>query len=105
MRYLTPLDNRVLLQRLEPPTETQSGLFIPNSVVLKEFCIIAVGEAANPRLTPGMTVWTDRSDKLVDLDGETYTLLTDKEIGGIIEEDMFIGDSAENTFSFKLPED
>jgi co-chaperonin GroES (HSP10) len=91
MRYLTPLDNRVLLQRIEPPTETQSGLYIPNSVVLKEFTVIAVGEAANPRLTPGQTVWTDRTDKLVELDGLTFMLITDKEIGGIIYEDVFSG--------------
>jgi len=60
-------------------------------VVLKEFTVIAVGEAANPRLTPGQTVWTDRTDKLVELDGLTFMLITDKEIGGIIYEDVFSG--------------
>jgi co-chaperonin GroES (HSP10) len=98
MRYLTPLDNRVLLLRLEAPQETQSGLFIPNSVKLKEFEIIALGAGANPLLSVGQTVWCDRNDFVVQLDEQKFVLVKDTEIGGVIE------DGVEQVFQFQMPE-
>lgn len=85
MRQITPMGNRVLLEQLQPPTQTPSGILIPLTVQLREFQVIALGPEADHFLWVGAVCWVTAGGNEITVDNRTFLLIKDSEIGAIIE--------------------
>lgn len=93
---IRPLNNRVLIKRIEELTRTPGGLFLPDTAKEKpiEGEVLAVGEGRvddNGKLVP-MTiqvgdriVFSKYSGTEIKLDGEEYLLMREDDILGIVE--------------------
>jgi chaperonin GroES len=93
---LRPLQDRVLIRRVEPETKTAGGIFIPDNVQEKpmEGEIVAVG--AGPRDKDGKLVPMDvkAGDRVlfgkwsgteVKLDGEELIIMKESDIMGVLD--------------------
>lgn len=92
-----PLNDRILIKRDASEDKTEGGLVIPENAKLKSRrgTIIAVGPGpflkdSDKRramvLEPGMRIcWRGYSGEEVDIDDETYIMLREDEVEGIIE--------------------
>jgi chaperonin GroES len=93
---LRPLQDRVLIRRVEPETKTAGGIFIPDNVQEKpmEGEVVAVGPGARGEdgklrpmeLKPGDRVlfgkWSGTEVKLV---GEELMIMKESDIMGVLE--------------------
>ena len=93
---LRPLQDRVLIRRVEPEAKTASGIFIPDTAQEKpmEGEVVAVGPGARDetgKLIPLDVKANDRilfgkwSGTEVKLDGEELLIMKESDIMGIIE--------------------
>jgi chaperonin GroES len=93
---IRPLNNRVLVKRIEELSRTSGGLFLPDSAKEKpiEGEVLAVGEGKlgdDGKLIPMSVVVGDRiilpkySGTEIKIDGEEYLLLKEDDILGIVE--------------------
>ena len=89
-KKLTPLGNRVLVQRFRAAKETKAGILIPEQVAgkLNEGKVIAVA-AANAEWTPtvkeGDTVLLPEfGGNTVKVDGEEYQLYNEDALLGVL---------------------
>ena len=94
---LNPLNDRVVIKRLDADTKTASGLIIPDAVAEKpdQGTVVAVGpgkRTAEGQVIP-MTVKVDDrvlfgkfAGQAVKIKGEEVLILTEEEIYGIIED-------------------
>ena len=94
---LKPLDDRVVIQRTEAEDKTASGIYLPESAKEKPMTgtVLAVGPGKvddNGNRTPlsvttGDTVLYGKyAGTEVELDGETYMILRESELLGVIED-------------------
>jgi chaperonin GroES len=95
MMNFRPLHNRVLIKRIEAQDVTQNGIIIPDTAKEKpqEGEVIAVGTGARNEAGDLMPLDVKAGDKVlfgkwsgleVKLSGETYLILKEDEILGII---------------------
>ncbi len=93
---IRPLNNRVLIKRIEELARTPGGLFLPDSAKEKpvEGEVLAVGEGRvddNGKLVPMAVTVGDRvvfskySGTEIKLEGEEYMLMREDDILGIVE--------------------
>ena len=93
---LRPLQDRVLIRRVEPETKTSGGIFIPDTAQEKpmEGEIVAVGPGVrdeNSKLQPLDVKAGDRvlfgkwSGTEVKLDGEDLMVMKESDIMGVID--------------------
>jgi chaperonin GroES len=93
---IRPLNNRVLVKRVEELSRTPGGLFLPDSAKEKpiEGEVLAIGEgklADDGKLIPMSVAVGDRiilpkySGTEIKVDGEEYLLLKEDDILGIVE--------------------
>ena len=93
---LRPLQDRVLIRRVEPETKTSGGIFIPDTAQEKpmEGEIVAVGPGVrdeNSKLQPLDVKAGDRvlfgkwSGTEVKLDGEDLMIMKESDIMGVID--------------------
>ncbi len=83
-----PLGNRVLVQIPEEKTQTQSGIFLPDSSTKEaptQAKVIAVGELVEAINIEDTVVYAKYSGTNLDLDGIEYLILEDKDILGLIK--------------------
>jgi len=93
---IRPLNNRVLIKRIEEPNRTPGGLFLPDTAKEKpvEGEVLAVGEGRvddNGKLVP-MTiqvgdriVFSKYSGTEIKLEGNEFLLMREDDILGIVE--------------------
>jgi chaperonin GroES len=93
---IRPLNNRVLIKRIEELTRTPGGLFLPDTAKEKpiEGEVLAVGEGRvddNGKLVPMAVKVGDRivfskySGTEIKLEGEEYLLMREDDVLGIVE--------------------
>jgi chaperonin GroES len=93
---LRPLQNRVLVRRVEPETKTPGGIFIPDTAQEKpvEGEVVAVGPGTRDKdgtLYPLDVKSGDRvlfgkwSGNEIKLDGEELMIISEAEIMGVID--------------------
>lgn len=93
---IRPLNNRVLIKRIEELTRTPGGLFLPDTAKEKpvEGEVLAVGEGRvddNGKLVPMNVAVGDRvvfskySGTEIKLEGQEYLLMREDDILGIVE--------------------
>lgn len=94
---LNPIHDRVVIKRIEPDTQTSSGIFIPDTASEKpdQGVVLAVGQGRRTQdgtLVP-MTLKTDDrvlfgkfSGQTVKIKGEELLILREDEIFAVIEE-------------------
>jgi chaperonin GroES len=93
---IRPLNNRVLIKRIEELTRTPGGLFLPDTAKEKpiEGEVLAVGEGRvddNGKLVPmavkvgDRVVFSKYSGTEIKLEGEEYLLMREDDILGIVE--------------------
>ncbi|MFH1467751.1 MAG: co-chaperone GroES [Pseudomonadota bacterium] len=93
---IRPLNNRVLIKRIEELSRTPGGLFLPDSAKEKpiEGEVLAVGEGKtgdDGKLIPMSVMVGDRvvyskySGTEIKVDGEEYLLMREDDILGIVE--------------------
>jgi chaperonin GroES len=93
---IRPLNNRVLIKRIEELSRTPGGLFLPDTAKEKpiEGEVLAVGEGRvddNGKLVPMTVKVGDRivfskySGTEIKLEGEEYLLMREDDILGIVE--------------------
>jgi chaperonin GroES len=93
---IRPLNNRVLIKRIEELARTPGGLFLPDTAKEKpiEGEVLAVGEGRvddNGKLVPMTVQVGDRivfskySGTEIKLEGEEYLLMREDDILGIVE--------------------
>lgn len=93
---IRPLNDRVLVKRLEEEEKTAGGIIIPDSAKEKpaEGKVIAVGAGkrndAGERITPDIKVgdrvlFSKYGGTEVKLDGEQYLIMREDDILGVIE--------------------
>lgn len=93
---IRPLNNRVLIKRIEELSRTPGGLFLPDSAKEKpiEGEVLAVGEGKtgdDGKLIPMSIMVGDRvvyskySGTEIKVDGEEYLLMREDDILGIVE--------------------
>ncbi len=94
---IRPLNNRVLIKRIEELTRTPGGLFLPDTAKEKpiEGEVLAVGEGRVDdagKLVPMTVKVGDRivfskySGTEIKLEGEEYLLMREDDILGIVEQ-------------------
>jgi chaperonin GroES len=93
---IRPLNNRVLIKRIEELSRTPGGLFLPDSAKEKpiEGEVLAVGEGKigdDGKLIPmnvkagDRVVYSKYSGTEIKVDGEEYLLMREDDILGIVE--------------------
>ena len=93
---LKPLFDRVLLTRIEVPSKTNSGIYIPESLKGKhnEAIVLSVGQGRREKdgsfipltLKPGdRVVLSDWGGNEIKLDGKEYLLLREDDILGLVQ--------------------
>jgi chaperonin GroES len=93
---IRPLNNRVLIKRIEELTRTPGGLFLPDTAKEKpvEGEVLAVGEGRvddNGKLVPmtvkvgDRVVFSKYSGTEIKLEGEEYLLMREDDILGVVE--------------------
>jgi chaperonin GroES len=93
---IRPLNNRVLIKRIEELARTPGGLFLPDTAKEKpiEGEVLAVGEGRvddNGKLVPMTVQVGDRivfskySGTEIKLEGEEYLLMREDDILGVVE--------------------
>jgi chaperonin GroES len=93
---IRPLNNRVLIKRIEELTRTPGGLFLPDTAKEKpiEGEVLAVGEGRvddNGKLVPmavkvgDRVVFSKYSGTEIKLEGEEFLLMREDDILGIVE--------------------
>jgi chaperonin GroES len=90
---LRPLQDRVLLRRVEPEAKTAGGIFIPDTVQEKpmEGEVVAVGPGADGKLHPLDVKPGDRvlfgkwSGTEIKLEGEDLMIMKESDIMGVLE--------------------
>lgn len=95
MTTFRPLQDRVLIKRVDAAARTQSGLFLPDSAQEKpqQGKVIAVGEGTRngDTLTPptvkiGDTVIFGKfTGEKIQLDGEEHLILRESDLLGIVQ--------------------
>ena len=94
---LRPLQDRVLLRRVEPEAKTAGGIFIPDTVQEKpmEGEVVAVGPGARDANGKRHTLDVKSGDRVlfgkwsgteVKLDGEELLIMKESDVMGIVEE-------------------
>lgn len=83
---ITPDDNYVVAKTLEPETKTSSGLYIPKDAAKKSSIVevLAVGKAVKKCKAGDKIVYKSYSSTDVEWQGETYLLVKDEDIVGVI---------------------
>jgi len=94
---IRPLHDRIVVKRIEPSEQRQSGLFIPDSAKEKpqEGQIVAVGKGK--RLKDGSVAPVDvrAGDRIlfgkytgseIEVDGEEFLIMHEDDVLGVIEE-------------------
>ena len=93
---LRPLQDRVLIRRVEPEVRTAGGIFIPDTAQEKpmEGEIIAVGPGARDERGTVVPLDVKKGDRIlfgkwsgseVKLDGEDLLIMNESDIMGVIE--------------------
>ncbi|MEK6202109.1 MAG: co-chaperone GroES [Desulfobulbaceae bacterium] len=93
---IRPLNDRLLVKRLEEITKTAGGIFIPDSAKEKpaEGTVIAVGPGKTNEKGDRVALQVKAGDKVlfskyggtdVKLDGEDFIIMREDDIMGIIE--------------------
>ncbi len=93
---IRPLNNRVLIKRIEELTRTPGGLFLPDTAKEKpvEGEVLAVGEGRiddNGKLVPmnvevgDRIVFSKYSGTEIKLEGDEFLLMREDDILGIVE--------------------
>lgn len=94
---VTPLGDRVLLKRHEPETQTESGIYLPETAADKpqEADVVAVGEGKlhersgrriEPTVKKGNTVLLNKwGGTEVTLDGEEMVIVNESDILGVLD--------------------
>jgi chaperonin GroES len=93
---IRPLNNRVLVKRIEELSRTPGGLFLPDTAKEKpvEGEVLAIGEGRiddNGKLVPMNVAVGDRvvfskySGTEIKLEGEEYLLMREDDILGVVE--------------------
>ena len=96
IQSLTPLFDRIIVERFVAPTKTNSGVFIPETVkkLQNEGTVISVGPGKRDKngnykplsLKPGdRVVLADWGGNEVKIDGKEYLVLREDDILGVIE--------------------
>ncbi|MFZ3233972.1 MAG: co-chaperone GroES [Stellaceae bacterium] len=102
---LRPLQDRILIRRVEPEAKTSGGIFIPDTAQEKpmEGEVVAVGPGArdeNGRLYPLDVKSGDRvlfgkwSGTEVKLDGEDLMIMKESDVMGIVDSGVATSDKS-----------
>ncbi len=89
MLSFRPLDDRVLVQPLEPEEVTRGGLFIPDTAKEKpqEGRVVAIGTDENLRVKVGDRIlYAKYSGTEIKLNGEEHIVVNRNDILGVFEE-------------------
>lgn len=83
---ITPDDTYVVAKYLEPETKTSSGLYIPKDAAKKSSIveIVAVGKAIKKCKAGDKVVYKSFSSTEVEWQGNTYLLIKDEDVIGVI---------------------
>ena len=95
-RTLKPLQDKVIVQKLEPEDKTAGGILLPDSTKEKpqEGKVVAVGPGAvddNGQRKPmdvkegDLVLFAKYSGTEIKLDGQEYLILTDRDILAIVK--------------------
>ena len=91
-----PLNDRILVERVDEPTATASGIIIPDTAKEKpqEADVVAVGpgrktddgEVIKPELKPGLRILIGKyAGNEIDIDGEELVIVNESDVLGIVE--------------------
>ena len=93
---LRPLQDRVLIRRVEPETKTAGGIFIPDAVQEKplEGEVVAAGPGARSKAGALLPMYVKPGDRVlfakwsgteVRLDGEELMIMNEADIMGVLD--------------------
>jgi len=93
---LRPLQDRVLIRRVDPETKTAGGIFIPDNVQEKpvQGDVIAVGPGAHNKAGGLVPMYVKPGDRVlfakwsgteVKLDGDELMIMNEADIMGVLE--------------------